>query len=75
MARVFLFSALVLLAACAGYKKPGLSGNPQSMSGDTLCYRYAYAKSDPALAAEVSARNLDCDKILRTQEPIGSSRY
>ena len=52
------------LAACSGYKTPGLSKSPQSMSADTLCFRYETTK-DAALGAEINARNLDCAGLLR----------
>lgn len=54
----------LLLTACAGYKTPGLDQAPHEMSADTLCFRYASSK-DPALAAEIDARNLDCAALLR----------
>jgi hypothetical protein len=58
-----IFFAIPFLAACmSDYKTPTLSGDPASMSGQTLCYRYAYAKSDPAINAEIAARHLDCDR-------------
>lgn len=66
-----MFFAMTLmvctLSACSGYKTPSMSGDPARMSADTLCYRYAYAKSDPKLADEVSLRNLDCREILDEQ--------
>lgn len=67
MARFFILIPF-FLAACAGYKAPSLSGDPAGMSADTLCYRYAYAKSDPALADEVAARRLDCAEVLGTEK-------
>jgi hypothetical protein len=71
-----LVASLFLLAACSGYKTPSVSSNPSKMSGDTLCYRYAYAKSDPALAAEVKARGLDCRQTLEDQgAAVGESRW
>lgn len=65
----WISSSLVLLAmtACSGYKSPGLDSEPSKMSGDTLCYRYAYAKSNRALKEEIRARGLECEEILRTQ--------
>ena len=39
----------------------------EGMSGDKLCYRAAYAQDDPAITAEIAARNLDCRKILEPQ--------
>ncbi len=67
--RFFLLPSLLLLCACVteGARIPSLSGNPSKMSADTLCYRAAYAKEDPALIEEVKARNLDCGEILGTQ--------
>lgn len=56
---------LLLLTACSGYRMP-MTGT-QNMSGDTLCYRYAYAKDDPAIKAEIAARGLDCAAILDDQ--------
>lgn len=53
------------LTACSGYRMP-MTGT-QNMSGDTLCYRYAYAKDDPAIRAEIAARGLDCAAILANQ--------
>jgi hypothetical protein len=60
---------LMAVSACSGsgYKTPSMNSDPARMSADTLCYRYAYAKSDPKLAAEVKARNLDCREILDEQ--------
>ena len=67
--RYTLLPCLLLLCACVteNYRAPSLSGNPSKMSADTLCYRAAYAKEDPALIEEVKARNLDCGEILGTQ--------
>ena len=67
--RFFLLPSLLLLCACVtdDIRAPSLSGNPSKMSADTLCYRAAYAKEDPALIEEVKARNLDCGEILGTQ--------
>ncbi len=73
----WIASSLMLLAmtpfliACSGYKTPGVSGNPSKMSADTLCYRYAYAKSNPALKDEVAARGLDCREVLDSQPAMG----
>lgn len=74
MMRVFLCLICVIgISGCAGYKRP--SGNASSMSADTLCYRYAYAKANEAYAEEIAARGLDCRAILSEQGPIGGSQY
>lgn len=39
------------------------------MSADTLCYRAAYASGDPAIAAQIKTRNIDCGKILGDDPP------
>lgn len=65
------YSALLLLSACSGYKSPSMSSDPSKMSADTLCYRYAYAKSDPRLRDEIKARGLECGEILRQQPHSG----
>ena len=78
MTKYFILFAALSLAACSGYKTPGLSGDPAGMSADTLCYRYAYAKSDRALKDEIAARHLDCAENLRNQpslDPVGESRW
>lgn len=70
MKNVLLLLTLCL-AACGGmdnFKHPTFS-NPQSMSADTLCYRYATAQKDANLDAEVHARGLDCDAIL-AEDPL-----
>ncbi|MCB9977348.1 MAG: hypothetical protein H6858_07105 [Rhodospirillales bacterium] len=72
MKRLLLLSVALMLSACSGetlggFRAPTLSGDPAKMSADTLCYRAAYAKEDPALLAEVKARNLDCGQILESQ--------
>jgi hypothetical protein len=68
---VLFFSACLLLAACAGgYRHPGMHQDPSKMSADTLCFRYASSK-DPALAAEIAARSLDCTALLR-EDPLYS---
>ncbi|MGB4107611.1 MAG: hypothetical protein WBK55_07425 [Alphaproteobacteria bacterium] len=64
---------LVLLTACSGYKSPSMSSDPSKMSADTLCYRYAYAKSDRALKDEIRARGLECEEILRAQPQSGQN--
>lgn len=66
-------SAALLLPACISMKGP--SQSPSKMSGDTLCYRAAYAKKNPAYAEEIAARNLDCRSILESQGPIGGPGY
>ncbi|MCE7887796.1 MAG: hypothetical protein DYH13_09900 [Alphaproteobacteria bacterium PRO2] len=67
----FMMTSILLLAACSGYKTPGLSGDPSKMSADTLCYRYAYGKSNRALKDEIDARGLECGEILREQPHSG----
>jgi hypothetical protein len=62
---------LVLLTACSGYKTPSMSSDPSKMSADTLCYRQAYAKSDPRLRDEIESRGLECGEILRQQPHAG----
>ena len=54
----------VALSACGHYNAPSLSGNPATMSSDTLCYRYATAKRDQAIADEITRRNLNCARVL-----------
>lgn len=67
-------AALVLLSACMEHTRhPEFSGNPSGMSSDTLCYRYAGAKKNEALAAEVKARRLDCSAILE-DDPLFQGR-
>jgi hypothetical protein len=56
--------AVCALAACSAETIKRPSGSASTMSGDTLCYRYAYAKSDPEIKAEVKARRLDCAAML-----------
>lgn len=51
-----------LLTACAPISRHPLGG-VEKMSGETLCYRAAYAAPDPAITAEITARNLDCASI------------
>ncbi len=71
MKPIFLLTLLLIpLTACATMKRP--SGNASTMSADTLCYRQAYAKKDPAYTDEIEARNLDCREILRSQGTIGA---
>lgn len=70
----FIVISVLLLAACEGYKSPGLDSDPSKMSGDTLCYRYAYAKSNRALKEEIRARGLECDEILRQQPHSGQDQ-
>jgi hypothetical protein len=73
----WIASSLMLLAmtgtlsACSGYKTPSMSSDPSKMSADTLCYRQAYAKSDPRLRDEIDARGLECGEILRQQPHAG----
>lgn len=65
-----IFILTLLLAACSGnYKTPGMAQAPAAMSTDTLCFRYAADQKDPALAAEIDRRNLDCTAILR-EDPL-----
>ncbi len=52
-----------------------MSGNPQRMSSDTLCYRAAGAKTDSALKDEIRARRLDCNAILESQSSYDDVRY
>ncbi len=66
--------AMTALASCENFKGPSLS-DPSRMSADTLCYRQAYAKSNPALADEIAARNLDCEESLRHQRPVDDRGY
>lgn len=80
MKRLLLVPAAVILSACSGetlgsFRAPSLSGDPAKMSADTLCYRAAYAKEDPALREEVKARNLDCEAILAAQPQPGGERF
>lgn len=63
-------AALLALTACSAMKGP--SQSPSKMSADTLCYRAAYAKKDPAYTDEIAARNLDCRRILESQGAIGA---
>lgn len=68
-----LLFPLLLLAACAGnYKHPSIS-NPQSMSADTLCYRYGTNPQSQELAAEIESRGIDCSAILK-DEPLYTGR-
>jgi hypothetical protein len=75
------FLAFLLLAACGTTRHPTVGGDPSTMSADTLCYRYAYAKSNEALKAEIDARNLDCEDVLAAQpaamsgSAVGESRW
>ncbi len=64
MKHILIISICLLLTACTGLKTPSTSGDPAKMSADTLCFRYA-SSEDPALGAEIAARNLDCVTILR----------
>lgn len=67
-----LLIACLALAACDGMKGPSLSGDPARMSGDTLCYRAAYAKDDAAINNEIQARHLDCKAMLEEHPPLES---
>jgi hypothetical protein len=61
--------ALILaltLTACANPKTPSISSNPKTMSADTLCYRYAGARKNTAIADEIKARGLNCAQILES---------
>lgn len=72
MKHPILLLLTLLLTACAGYKTPTMSSDPAKMSSDTLCYRYGIGRADnAALAAEITARNLDCAAILRA-DPLYS---
>lgn len=64
-----LAAALLTLTACVSMKGPSQSAS--KMSADTLCYRAAYAKKNPAYAEEIAARGLDCRAILDSQGAIG----
>lgn len=64
---------LLTLTACATMRGP--SQSPSKMSADTLCYRAAYAKKNPAYTEEIAARNLDCREILENQGVIGGPSY
>jgi len=70
MKKISILTAALLLTACVSMKGP--SQSPSKMSGDTLCYRAAYAKKNPEYADEIAARNLDCRRILDAQGAIGS---
>lgn len=74
--KIFSFIAVLFLAACVsdGYKTPSLS-NAESMSEQTLCYRAAYAKADPAVNAEISRRNIDCDDTAFDLEVGGEGSF
>ena len=72
---ISVFMLCLCLAACQNYKRPSVNADPTKMSADTLCYRYAYAKSDPALAKEVAARGLDCDLYLEADPLFTDQRY
>ncbi len=65
---MLLFLLPIILAACEGYRMPGLSKDPARMSADTLCFQYA-SSNDPKLAAEIDARRLDCAGMLR-EDPL-----
>ena len=66
--------ALIALSACMEHTRhPQFSGNPSGMSAETLCYRYAGAKKNEALAAEVRARDLDCATMLES-DPLFQGR-
>lgn len=69
-----LIVGIITLSACSGYKTPSMSSDPSKMSADTLCYRQAYAKSDPRLRDEVKARGLECAEILRQQPHTGQDQ-
>ncbi len=56
--------ALAALAGCEGYKGPSLSGSPETMSTQTLCYRYV--TGDEALAPEVAERGVDCSEVIKS---------
>jgi len=72
--RNFFLMTLLILTACSGYKTPSMSSDPSKMSADTLCYRHAYAKSDPRLRDEIEARGLECGEILRQQPHAGQDQ-
>lgn len=57
----------LFLGACGTYLTPTLSQNPEKMSIDTLCYRAATHPENEALADEIRARNLDCDKVMEDE--------
>jgi uncharacterized lipoprotein YajG len=63
---IITLAAAILLTACANPKTPTISGNPQTMSADTLCYRHAGARHNQAIADEIKARRLNCAQILES---------
>jgi hypothetical protein len=74
MKTILALSSLLILSACMEHTRhPEFSGKPSGMSSDTLCYRYAGAKKNEALAAEVKARRLDCSAILE-DDPLFQGR-
>lgn len=72
---IVAISGGLLLPACTSghYKYPTASGNPASMSVDTLCYRYATRPSDEALRTEVARRGVDCERIIE-DDPLYRGR-
>lgn len=59
--RIILMLGIIFLTSCASITRHPLGG-VEKMSSDTLCYREAYAAPDPAITAEIEARNLNCPK-------------
>lgn len=65
--------AIASLTACQNYRTPQFrNSTPESMSSDTLCYRYATTKNEN-LADEISRRNLNCAAILEN-DPLYQGR-
>ena len=58
----------MLLSGCSGYKTPSLSGGPETMSAETLCFRAAGSRQTE-LEDEISRRNLDCAGLLQ-EDPL-----
>ena len=65
----FIYFIVLLLTACTGGNYyPTLSGDPERMSGQTLCFRHANT-GDPDLATEITKRNIDCAGLL-SEDPV-----
>ncbi len=75
MKTLLTLSLVLILCGCANTNHPSVRSNPATMSSDTLCYRYATAKRDPAYGAEVKARGLDCAAILESDPLYNQNRY
>ncbi|MEZ5815428.1 MAG: hypothetical protein R3E13_12035 [Alphaproteobacteria bacterium] len=69
---LFFLIPVLGLSACQSLRAPRVNATPESMSSDTLCYRYASSKNE-ALREEIARRNLNCAAILEN-DPLYQGR-